>query len=125
MGWADLLMPTAKLRVERLFGSGWDPDRVFLAGPSPDLASGEIVGTATACFAPRAHGGTSVREHRVVAPGHGPLPNPCDGSAALAQAVEVSKPPQPVPIGSAVREAEKGAAKLDTPSRFPGRTRRV
>jgi len=72
------------LRFESLFGSGWDPDRVFLAGPSPDLASGEIVGTATACFTPRAHWGSSFREHRVVVPGHGPQPDPWVGSAALA-----------------------------------------
>ena len=40
-------------------------------------------------------------------PGHGPQPDPWVGSAALAQAVEESKPPLPVRIESAVREADR------------------
>ena len=66
------------------------------------------MGTATVSTTPRAHWGASVREHRVVATGHGPQPDPCAGSAALAQAAEASKPLQPVRTGSAAREADSG-----------------
>ena len=66
-----------------------------------------IVETPTASSKPRAHWGIYVCEHGVVAPGHGPQPDPCAASAALAQVVEASKPPLPVLQGSAVLEADR------------------